>query len=65
MAYQYKNAKGDNYYLHNREITLKGSGKIQTIYFFSRDERAGSIEEVPSGYTVKELKTGLPVLKKR
>lgn len=65
MAYQYRNKKGDSYHLHKREVTLKGSGKIQTIYFFSRDERSGSIDEIPSGYVVKELKTGLPVLKKK
>lgn len=65
MAYQHKNEKGDTYHLHKREVTLRGSGKIQTIYFFSRDERAGSIDEIPSGYAVIELKTGLPVLKKK
>lgn len=65
MAYQYTNAKGTDYFLHRIEITLKGSGKKQTIYFFAKTTKDGAINEVPSGYQVIENKrTGLPVLKK-
>lgn len=65
MAYQYTNQKGTSYYLHSTEITLRGSGKKQTIYFFAKVARDGSLDEVPSGYQVVENKrTGLPVLKK-
>jgi hypothetical protein len=63
-AYAYKNAKGQTYYLHTKEVTLK-NGKIQRIYFFARDERPGSLSEVPKGYEVMETKrTNMPVLKK-
>lgn len=65
MAYQYTNKKGQAYYLHTRDITLRGSGKEQTIYFFAKSSGEGAVEEVPSGYMVVENeRTGLPVLKK-
>ena len=64
MAYSYKNKKGDTYYLHYRDVTLRG-GRKQRIYFFARDVRAGALDEVPAGYKVMETKrTGMPVLKK-
>lgn len=66
MAYSYKNSKGQTYYLHSRDVKLKGSGKTQRIYFFAREERSGSLDDLPSGYTVVEnKKTGLPVLKRK
>jgi hypothetical protein len=66
MAYTYKNAKGVTYYLHKRDVVLRGSKKNQTIYFFARDERKGAIDELPAGMKVLEVKkTGLPVLKKK
>lgn len=65
MAYQHTNQKGTAYYLHSTEITLRGSGKKQTIYFFAKTARSGSLDAVPAGYQVVENKrTGLPVLKK-
>ncbi len=65
MAFNYKNSKGTDYYLHRREVTLRGSGRKQTIYFFAREEKEGVIEEVPAGYQVVEnTRTGLPILKK-
>jgi len=64
MAYAYKNAKGQTYYLHTRKVTLK-NGRVQVIYFFARDVRDGNLDAVPAGYTVVETKrTGMPVLKK-
>lgn len=63
-AYSFTNKKGQTYYLHSRQVTLK-NGRTQTIYFFARDVRDGSLSEVPAGYTVVETKrTGMPVLKK-
>lgn len=63
-AYSYTNSKGQTYYLHSRDVTLK-NGRVQTIYFFARDIREGAIEEVPENYMVVETKrTGMPVLKK-
>jgi hypothetical protein len=66
MAYTHKNKKGQTYYLHMKKVTLRGSGKQQTIYFFARDERSGAIDAVPEGYKVKEVeRTGLPILAKK
>lgn len=63
-AYSYTNSKGQTYYLHTREVTLK-NGRVQRIYFFARDIRDGALEEVPAGYMVVETqRTGMPVLKK-
>jgi hypothetical protein len=64
MAYSYTNAKGQTYYLHTKEVTLK-NGKIQRIFYFARDIRAGALDAVPAGYEVMETKrTNMPVLKK-
>jgi hypothetical protein len=63
MAYSYTNSKGNTYYLHSRETTLK-NGRRQTIYFFAKDVKDGSMDSVPSGYEVSESRNGLPVLKK-
>ena len=58
------NKKGDTYYLHSKDVTLRG-GRQQTIYFFARDVRSGSLDAVPAGYKVMETeRTGMPVLKK-
>ncbi len=65
MAFTYKNSKGVTYYLHFKDVTLRG-GKKQRIYFFARDVRDGSLDEVPAGMEVMETKrTGMPVLKKK
>lgn len=64
MAYSYTNSKGQKYYLHSKDVTLK-NGRRQTIYYFARDIRSGSLNSVPAGYEVMETKrTGMPVLKK-
>ncbi len=67
MAYKHKNAKGTDYYLHNKKVKLRGSGKDQIIYFFAREVRvADALEDIPEGYEVKEnTKTGLPILKRK
>ncbi len=65
MAYSHKSQKsGETYYLHSRVVTLRG-GRQQTIYFFARDVRDGSLDAVPDGYMVMEnSRTGLPMLKR-
>ena len=64
MPYEFKNTKGVTYYLHSREVELRG-GKKQTIYYFARDIRPGALDQVPAGYKVVETaKTGMPILKK-
>jgi len=63
MAFTYTNSKGNKYYLHSRQTTLK-NGTKQTIYFFAKEEKEGVLDQVPAGYEVSESKNGLPVLKK-
>ncbi len=63
-AYSYTNSKGQTYYLHSKDVTLK-NGRVQTIYYFAREVREDALEEIPAGYKVVETKrTGMPVLKK-
>ncbi len=65
MAFEFTNKKGVKYYLHSKDVNLKG-GRKQRIYFFARDVRPGAITEVPVGYKVIETaKTGMPILKKK
>lgn len=63
MAYGFTNSKGVTYYLHTKK-TVAASGKERTLFFFAKEIKEGALESVPSGYTVVEMKTGLPVLKK-
>lgn len=65
MAYSVQSKKsGETYYLHSREVTLRG-GRKQVIYFFARTEKEGVMDELPAGYEVMEnSRTGLPMLKK-
>ena len=63
MAFSYTNSKGNTYFLHGRETTLK-NGRKQTLYFFAKEVKDGALNSVPSGYQVSESKNGLPVLKK-
>ena len=63
MAFSYKNAKDITYFLHSSSKTTS-TGKTQTLYFFSKEQKAGVLDAVPAGYTVAETANGLPVLKK-
>jgi len=63
MAFSYKNAKGVTYFLHSKSTVTK-TGKTQTLYFFSKEKKAGVLDAVPAGYKVAETANGLPVLKK-
>lgn len=64
MAFSHVNSKGQTYYLHMRDVTLKG-GRQQTIYFFGKEAKEGAIDAMPEGYIVVEnTRTGLPILKK-
>lgn len=65
-AYSYTNSKGQTYYLHSRQVTLK-NGRVQTIYYFARDVRPDfALAAVPADRQVMETKrTGMPVLKKK
>lgn len=65
MAYSKTNSKGQTYYLHSKEVTLRG-GRKQRIYYFAKEvDSANALDELPSGYQVIENeRTGLPMLKK-
>jgi len=65
MAYSHENSKGQTYYLHTKDVTLRG-GRQQTIYYFAKEvKETGSLDALPEGYKVIENKrTGLPMLKK-
>lgn len=53
-AYAHKNSKGVTYYLHKKDVTLRG-GKQQTIYFFAKAEGGkGEPTGLPEGYEVTE-----------
>ena len=54
MAYKHTNSKGVTYYLNSKDVTLRG-GKVQTIYYFSKDERSSTgLDALPSGKVVNE-----------
>jgi len=64
MTYTHVNSKGQTYYLHSREVTLKG-GRLQRIYFFAKEVKPDAIDELPEGYIgIEKTRTGLPILKK-
>ncbi len=65
MAFEFTNKKGVKYYLHSKDVNLKG-GRKQKIFFFARDVRPGALNDLPDGYKVIETaKTGMPILKKK
>lgn len=66
VAYTHKNSKGQTYYLHSKEVTLKG-GRKQTIYYFAREEdKKFALDAVPADRQVSENpRTGLPLLKRK
>lgn len=61
MPYSYTNSKGTTYYLHARDARGGGGRKL---YFFAKEPKEGTVDELPAGYEVSEAGTGLPVLKK-
>lgn len=65
MAYRHTNSKGESYYLHGKEVTLR-NGRKQQIFYFSRSEKNGeAMDTVPGGYRIGEnSRTGLPFLTK-
>lgn len=67
--YSHKSAKsGKTYYLFQKEVPLKNSDKIQTIYYFAKDpnnKKGTPLASVPADKVVSETKTGMLVLKKK
>lgn len=66
MAYSHTNSKGQEYFLHTKNVILKG-GREQRIYYFARAiDEPNSLDAVPEAYMVSEnSRTGLPLLKKK
>ena len=65
MAYQHQTPKGVLYFLHSMVVELKGSGKKQTIYYFSGKKGKNAVDDMPKGYKIiHSRRTGLPLLKK-
>lgn len=57
---------GRTYYLFSKQVPLKNSDKVQTIYFFAKDansKKGEPLAAVPEGKMVSETKTGMLVLK--
>ncbi len=53
-AYAHTNSKGVQYFLHKKDVILRG-GKNQTIYFFAKVVGGkGEPTELPAGYEVTE-----------
>ena len=66
MAFAYTNSRGQEYFLHSKEVKLRGGDRIQRIFYFAGDVRPEAIDKVPEGFMVIESqKTGLPVLKRK
>ena len=65
MAFSVNSKKsGRKYYLHTKDVKLKG-GRKQRIYYFAGTAAKNAVDGLPSGYKVIESKrTGLPLLKK-
>ena len=62
MGYSHTNSKGNTYYLHSKDVQLKG-GRNQAIYYFAKDARSNACD-LPAGKQVVESpKTGLPFVK--
>ena len=62
MGYSHQNSKGKTYFLHSKDVELKG-GRQQTIQYFAKDSRPEACD-LPAGKVVIEnTKTGLPFLK--
>ncbi len=66
MALGVKSKKsGKTYYLHTKEVKLKG-GRKQRIYYFAGKAGKDSIDAIPTGYeTMENKRTGLPMLRKK
>ena len=64
MAYSKTNSRGQTYYLHSKDVQLRGSGRTQTIYYFAKEVKPGAMDDIPAGKTIVENeRTGLLFLK--
>jgi len=61
MSFSHTNSRGQEYFLHMKDVTLKG-GRIQRIYFFAREVKPeGAMDALPENMQIVENeRTGLP-----
>ena len=62
MAYSFENSKGKTYYLHTKDVPVKG-GRKQPIYYFAKDKRANACDLPEGKKVVENERTGLPFVK--
>ena len=62
MGYSHQNSKGKTYFLHSKDVVLKG-GRNQTIYYFAKEAKAGACDLPAAKTVVENTKTGRPILK--
>lgn len=51
--YSHTNSKGVTYYLNCKDVTLRG-GKVQRIYYFSKESGRDTACDLPSDMAVNE-----------
>ena len=65
MSYSHTNSKGNLYHLNAKDVTLRG-GRVQRIYFFTKEERPETGVDLPDTHEVREsAHSGMLVLKKK
>ena len=65
MAYEHTNSKGRVYHCNSKDVTLKSTGRVQTIYYFSKDARDTACDLPAGKMVIENAKTGLPMLKNK
>ncbi len=63
MGYSHTNSKGVTYYLHSKDVILRG-GKEQTIFYFAKDERDNTCDLPKDREVVENPRNGFLVVKK-
>ncbi len=53
-AYQHTNSKGVTYFLHSKDVTLRGGQQVRIYYFAKALGGKGEPSELPDGYEVTE-----------
>ena len=51
--YSHTNSKGVTYYLNSKEVTLRG-GRVQRIYYFTKDAARPEQTALPEGKVINE-----------
>lgn len=66
MAYEYTNKKGDTYYLHSKEVELRGGLKMRIYYFKKEVDDEFALDSLPEEREVIENeRTGLPLVRRK